>query len=269
MGKPIKSDHDSAPVKQVPAYLKALGAKTLPAEIEVAGVSYCHVRTFKNDFFAVTAMYEGSPGRVILKIGRQASFLLFPMAWTGRFLARREETLMKRLAGLEGIPKFFGHYDRTGFIREYIDGHAMVKGERVPDDFHIRLRAIIDSVHARGAAYVDLEKCENVIVGDNGRPYLCDFQIAWYVPTRWGGELWPMSAIRRWFQNGDRYHLLKLQRRTRPDQLSDAELEASYRKPWYVNVHAIVSRPLRNVRRWILGHIDPRKKVGERGRVVE
>lgn len=261
--------NSAAGMKETPAYLKALGRKLLPAEIRVGQSTYRHARTYKNDFFAATALYEGESGRVVLKMGRQASFLFIPMAWVGRWLARREETLMTHLAGLDGIPDFLGRFGATGFVREYIEGHAMSKGEHVPDDFHARLRAVVTAVHARGAAYVDLEKCENVIVGADGRPYLCDFQIAWYVPPRWGGELWPLTSIRRWFQRGDCYHLLKLQRRTRPDQLSAEELALSYRKPWYVRVHAVVSRPLRSLRRWGLGFLDPRRKVGERGRVAD
>ena len=81
----------------------------------------------------------------------------------------------------------------TGIVREYIEGHPLARQERVPDAFHSRLRFQIDQLHARGMAYVDLEKCENVLVGDDGQPYLIDFQISWYLPARWGGELWPAS----------------------------------------------------------------------------
>jgi hypothetical protein len=108
-----------------------------------------------------------------------------------------------------------------------------------------------------------------VLVGDDGRPYLFDFQIAWYVSPRFGGELWPIRTMRAWFQNGDRYHLLKLHRRTRPDQLSPEQLAASYVKPWYLRVHRWVTMPFTRVRRAILDRIDPRRGDSERGRVVE
>ena len=88
-------------------------------------------------------------------------------------------------------------------------------------------------------AYVDLEKCENVLVGDDGLPHLFDFQISWYWSRRWGGELLPLRVMRGWFQRGDRYHLIKLRRRTRPDQLSPEVLAASYRKPWYVRCASV------------------------------
>ena len=224
---------------------------------------------FKNDFFAITAMYEGEAGKVILKVGRQASFLFIPLGWVGRLLAAREQVALERLRDVEGIPKLIGRWGKTGIVREYIEGHPLTKGEHVPDDFHARLRELIDVTHERGMAYVDLEKCENVLVGDDGRPYLFDFQISWYLPRRWGGELWPMRGLRRWFQEGDRFHLVKLQRRTRPDQLSPEARAASYRRPWYIYAHRIVTWPFTLVRRAVLNRVDPRRKDGERGRVSE
>ncbi len=259
--------------KRVPPSLTALGRRTLPDEIEVGGTRFRKSRVFKNDFFAVTARYDGigdeDGRRVLLKVGRTASFLLLPMKWTGRMLRAREEAAFRKLEDVAGVPKLIGRWEQTGLIREFVEGHPLAKGERVADEFHPQLRALIDTIHDRGMAYVDLEKCENVLVGDDGRPHLFDFQICWYLPRGWGGELWPARVLRRWFQTGDRYHLVKLQRRTRPDQLSPTMLAASYRKPWYVRLHRFVTRPFTIVRRAVLNRVDPRKKRGERGRVSD
>lgn len=249
--------------------LTALGRRSLPTQIEVDGRQYRHVCIFKNDFFAVTAMYEGPAGRVVLKVQRQASFLLLPLEWLGRLLAQREKAALRRLADLQGVPALIGEWGPTGLIREYIEGHALSRRERVPDDFHLRLRALIEAIHAQDMAYVDLEKCENVLVGDDGRPYLFDFQIAWWLPPRWGGELSPARALRHWLQQGDLYHLVKLQRRTRPDQLSPKQLADSYRKPWHLRVQRRLTFPFTWCRRRILQKLDPRRGPGERGHVHE
>ncbi|UCE60029.1 MAG: hypothetical protein JSU63_21625 [Phycisphaerales bacterium] len=255
--------------RKVPPSLTALGRKSLPEEIDVNGQRYVLRRTFKNDFFAVTAMYEHKGEKVILKVGRQASFLLVPLGWIGRILARREQAIMQRLQGIEGIPQFIGRWGPTGIVREYIEGHPLAKGEQVSDDFFPRLRRQIDQIHTEGLAYVDLEKCENVLVGDDGRPYLFDFQISWYLPPWWGGELWPARKLRQWFQAGDRYHVVKLQRRTRPDQLTLEEVALSYRRPWYIRVQRFLAWPFTKVRRVVLNRIDPRRRSGERGRIAE
>jgi hypothetical protein len=191
------------------------------------------------------------------------------MQWIGRLLAAREQAVFEQLRDVEGIPRFIDRWGPTGIVREFVEGRPLSKGEPVPDDFHPRLRELVGVIHERHMAYVDLEKCENVLVGEDGRPYLFDFQISWYWPRRWGGELLPSRIVRRWFQRGDLYHLLKLQRRTRPDLLSPEELKASYRRPWYVHVHRYVTWPFTFVRRAILNRIDPRRKDGERGRVSE
>lgn len=253
--------------KPTPPWLLALGRKTLPPEITVKGKTFRPARTFKHDFFAATAMYEGDGGKVLVKINRRASLGGVPLRWIGRILANRECAALERLAGIRGVPRLMERLEETGFVREFVDGEPMAKGRWVPDDFHARLRTLVKEIHRRDMAYVDLEKCENVLVGADGQPYLFDFQIAWYVAPKWGGNLWPLTALRRFFQQGDLYHLRKLQRRTRPDQFSAEELAASYVKPWYVRLHLRIVRPFTLLRRWVLGKIDPRRKRGERGRI--
>lgn len=255
--------------RKVPATLQALGGRSLPSAINVGTATWTRQKVFKNDFFAVTAMYEGETGRVLLKVGRAAPFLLIPMSWIGRWLASKEQAVLEQLQDLQGIPRFLARWQRGGIIREFVDGRPLAKGEAVPDDFHGRLQDLVTTIHRRGMAYVDLEKCENVLVGDDGLPYLFDFQIAWYVPRRWGGELWPMRKLRGWFQAGDRYHLLKLKRRTRPDQLTDEELAHLRRKPWFIHVQRWLTRPFTVVRRAVLNRIDPRRAGRERGRIED
>lgn len=253
--------------RQTPRSLRALGGRALPPTIEVQGESYAHRQTFKDDFFAVTAMYEGRAGRVILKVNRQADFLLIPLRWLGLILAWREQACFERLEGVEGVPRYLGRWNGTGIVRQYVEGHAMQKGERVPDDFHERLSELVGAMHRRGMAYVDLEKCENVLVGDDGKPHLFDFQISWFVSKGWGGELAPMRWLRGRLQRADHYHLGKLHRRTRPDQLSPKARDASYTRPGYIRLFGACTRPLKLIRRRILDRIDPRRGEGERGRV--
>lgn len=253
--------------RNVPAWLKSLGRRALPPTIVVGEGEYVLAQVYKNDFFAVTARYDSSGGSVVLKANRQSPVLGIPLRWIGRWLAGHEASAFSRLAGVEGIPLFLGRWKDTGIIHAFIPGHAMRKGERVPDGFHPRLAAIVAEIHQRRMAYVDLEKCENVLVGDDGNPYLIDFQIAFYWPWRWGENAWPVRWLRRRFQEADRYHLVKLQRRTRPDQLPPEQLAASYHRPWYVHVHRWLTRPFTLLRRAVLNRIDPRRAGIERGRV--
>jgi hypothetical protein len=254
---------------ETPHFLKALGRQALPAEIDIDGRRFTLQRTFKNDFFAVTAQYASAGDKLILKVSRRASLFGLPMQWIGRILAAKERAVLTQLQDLPGIPRFVGDWGPTGIVRQFIEGRHLTKGMYVADGFHAELRALISQIHTRGMAYVDLEKAENVLVGEDGKPYLFDFQIAWYLPRRWGGELLPARLVRRWLQRGDLYHLVKLQRRTRPDQLTADELARSYRRPLMVRLYRLISYPFTWVRRRVLQWIDPRRAPGERGRVME
>ncbi len=252
-----------------PTSLTALGKRCLPEFLDLDDLRFVQRHVYKNDFFAATALYEANGRKVILKVQRQAPFLLIPLSWVGRILARREEAMLRRLSDVAGAPRLIDRWGPTGLIREYIEGCTLSQCACLPDDFHERLRDLIGEVHRRDMAYVDLEKRDNVLIGADGKPYLIDFQIAWYWPKRYGGDLWPLRLVRKWLQAGDRYHLLKLQRRTRPDQLTPEQLAATYRKPWFVRLHTRATRPLTLTRRWILNRVDPRRGRGERGRMPE
>jgi hypothetical protein len=240
-------------------------------ELELAGARYRLDRIFKHDFFAYTALYAGVGGgaadRIVLKIGRRAPFFGLPLAWIGRLHAWHESAVFRAVDDLEIVPRFTGRIGSHGLTHAFVEGHPLEKAERVADDFFPRLAAGLAEIHRRGLAYVDLEKCENVLVGADGRPYLFDFQISWRWPFAFLRERWPVTWIARRFQAGDRYHLAKLQLRTRPDLFTPAELAAARKKPFLVRLHGGLTRPLTLLRRFVLRYVDPARKGGERGRI--
>lgn len=291
--------------RKPPAFLFALGDRLPPERIRIGGCGYQLERVFKNDFFAITLLYRREdPGSerplessavdgclgfhkaIILKINRQSQTGFTPSTWIGRILAWHEAMLYSRLQGISGVPEFLGlwpergsdgrfsdahegSFARTGIIHAFVPGLLLKKGRSVADDFHSRLEALVRAIHARGVACVDLEKCENVLISETGEPFLFDFQVAWYWPRRWGGDLPPLKWLRERLQAADLYHLKKLKRRTRPDLMTEEELRASHIRPWYIELHRILTRPLTRLRRAVLNRLDPRSDDGERGRVSE
>src|SRR5207249_2394468 len=130
-----------------------------------------------------------------------------------------------------------------------------------------RLNELIAALHRRGIAYVDLEKRENILVGQSGEPWLIDFQISWRWPMdgRYTGlqRLVPPPLgrfILSKLQEGDRYHLAKHQRRHRPDLLTREQIEATYRKNPFIQLHRTVARPLTLLRRRILKALTGRSR---------
>jgi hypothetical protein len=255
-------------------WLRALGAADMPAEFSLADGTYRHLRTFKHDFFAATGLYEGPSGRVVLKLGRAKSLLGLPMAWLGQWAAEHECDMYRLAEGVPGVPRCFGRLGRTGFAHAFVEGHPLQRHEQVGDDFFPQLGRMLDALHARGMAYVDLEKRENILVGSDGKPWLIDFQISYPGPAldgvirrNWGpGALhrvvprWLRQHLLARLQQGDGYHLLKHRRRHRPDTMSADEIATSYRVGAAVQLHRRLTRPLTLLRRGVLKQLTGRSR---------
>jgi hypothetical protein len=256
--------------------LRALGRSCPPLTVRVQGVPHRCRRVFKHDFFAATSLYEGDglyegdSRLAVVKIGRRADCLGLPMAWLGRLATAHETRMYARLGSLEQIPAFLERIGPDMFAHVFVPGHTLQKGEQVGDDFFPSLAALLDEVHRRDMAYVDLEKRENILVGDDGRPYLIDFQISMHVGPGWG----PLGGGARWvlrrFQQSDRYHLLKHWRRHRPDQLTDEQIAQSRRRSIWIQLHRWLTGPLARIRRRTLQRVakrvptDPLAAPGDR-----
>jgi hypothetical protein len=149
-----------------------------------------------------------------------------------------------------------GALGETGFMHAFVPGHPLGRRESVGDAFFDELFALVRALHARHIAYVDLNKRQNILVGDDGRPYLIDFQISLLLPPA-GWQRWRLA---RWllarFQQADCYHCLKHKRRLRPDQLTADEQRAVARLSPWIRLHRWIARPLTRFRRRTLRHLQ-------------
>jgi hypothetical protein len=107
-------------------------------------------------------------------------------------------------------------------------------------------------------AYVDANKPDNVIVGLDGRPVLVDFQISWAPRPAWGPVEWVKRRLLAVLQREDLYHVRKLKRRYRPDQMTAEEADASRRRSRILNLHRLLAAPLRDLRRRFLEWLGAR-----------
>jgi hypothetical protein len=258
-----------AQVRPRPAFLRALGADEPPQCIEIAGIPCVLRDVFKHDSWAATALYAAQDGsRFICKFNRQQSLFGLPLSWLGRILARREAFFLSALGDMPNVPAPAGAVTSAGrplpnaVARHYLPGHPLGPFEPVNDEFFPRLVSVLREMHRRGFAYVDLHKCENVIVGDDGQPYLIDFQIS--------QGLWSSlpvvgrfaTAILHMLQRSDLYHLAKMQRRARPDQAPATGQSASER-PWWIRLHRLIAVPFRTFRRRLLVSLHIRSGKGK------
>jgi hypothetical protein len=243
---------DSTRRKSRHPWLYALPGAEMPATVTCNGQAFEHVQTFKHDFFAATGLYRGPDGLAVLKLGRTTDAWSLPTAWIGRFLTRQELRVYSQTAGLPGVPHLMGTVGRTGLLHSYVPGRPLGRREAVSDTFFDELRSLLTALHERHIAYVDLNKRQNILLGDDGRPYLIDFQISLLLPPLGWRRSWPVRWLLARFQQADRYHYLKHKRRLRPDLLTPDERAAVSRLSAWIRLHRWLTRPLTHLRRAVL-----------------
>lgn len=228
--------------------MRALGRKNLPETLMIDNVAWELVRTHKHDFWAVTGFYQSAGGeQAVLKMGRTEPFCGMPMEWTGRFLCRRELRFYYRLADLPNVPRVIGRVGSTGFVHEYAKGNPLSRDRHVPDGFFDRLIELMHELHRRGLAYVDANKPQNILLGDDDLPHLIDFQISWDV-TEFGDNF-----LSRWFlkrlHRADIYHVLKHKKRMRPDEMTDRQWQIVRERTKMTRLHRFLTKPYFKFRR--------------------
>jgi len=252
-----------------PKLFRALGAHEPPAAVEVEGRAFALGSCLKHDSWAATAVYRCGERRILCKFGRQQPILGVPARWLGRALARREGWFLENLGDLPSVPRSCGPVRVAGAVvdhavaHDYIGGHPLSRDERVDDRFFPRLHHLLDAMHGRGVAYVDLHKRENIVVGDDGRPWLVDYQICWRSTAGRWGRLWPARRVFASLCVADRYHLIKHQLRLRPDQVPGELRDLDRLRPSLLHWHRLlVGDPFRALRRRILVWMAIRSGAG-------
>jgi hypothetical protein len=240
-------------VRPRPAMFRALGHAEPPQQVVVAGQTYEKLRVFKHDSWAATALYENAAGeKAICKFNRRQGIGPINMRWVGWFLARNESRILQRLEDTGRVPVILGpvaingKVHSTAIARKFVEGHPLGHREQVHAEFFPRLRTLLDTMHQRGLAYVDLHKRENVLVGDDGEPYLIDFQISYANFAGFLGRLPTSKLILKVLQKSDDYHLEKLRRKSLPPEQAEA---LPVHRPWWIRVHRGVAMPYRQMRR--------------------
>ena len=142
----------------------------------------------------------------------------------------------------------------NGLAHDYIEGQPHRRSAPgLGADFFVELDGLLRKIHDRDLAYLDLSKPENILVGDDGRPYLIDFGIAWHCPgdRRLRRGIWRWlpatygTAVLREFQRADRYHLLKHWRRNEPESMSEEDRAASWERQGWTRIHGWLRVPYR------------------------
>lgn len=228
--------------------MRALGREEPPVSFELGGRVFVRTRIVKHDFWAATAFYQSDDGcDAVAKINRSAKFFGIALDWIGQWLCDREMRFYSALREVKNVPALIGRLGKTGFVHEFVPGRPLAYKLSVPDNFFPDLQKLISDIHARGMAYVDANKPQNVLLGEDGRPHLIDFQISFDLKT-FGDWVLPRRILRH-LQCADDYHVLKLKRKIRGDQLTDEERSRARRRSTLIRLHRWLTRPYFALRR--------------------
>jgi hypothetical protein len=133
-----------------------------------------------------------------------------------------EARALRALEGIQGVPQFRGRPDRFSVLMTYLTADRAtrldprVNGNR---EFVEDLARIVREMHARGVVHLDLKHRSNVLVGEDGRPVVIDFESALtFDPKRWYNRL-----LLRPLRKLDELALLNWKRRLCPAMLTQRQ----------------------------------------------
>jgi serine/threonine protein kinase len=155
---------------------------------------------------------------LMVKDVRRKNFFL---RWTlGLWLIHKEWKIYSRLTGMKGIPQPVGRIDRFAFAMEFIPGRPILRGELLPSSFYSDLERVLREVHDRGVVHLDLRHKGNILVSENGEPFLIDFNSSFAFKEK-GFLRRYLFPLLRWVDDGG---LLKLKKRISPSSMTPEEL---------------------------------------------
>jgi hypothetical protein len=266
---PAGAMSEPARSKPRPPIFRALGAAEPPHAVTVAGNVYTLHELMKHDSWAATGIYAGPAGKITCKFNRRQPVFGCSMRWLGRLLADNERMTLERLGDVPNIPNSMGDVYVDGehwpnaIARVFIPGHPLGRNERVSPTFFAELKGILETMHARRIAYVDLHKRENIIVGADGKPYLIDFQIGLDAARKRVAWIPGIGHLFEILSGSDFYHLSKHIVKHEPERRNDPAYDLDTLRPWWIKLHRKFAVPFRELRRRLLVVAKVRTGKGE------
>lgn len=165
-------------------------------------------------------LVRGDSGNVVVKDYRARDrfyrfFIGIPSVWN-------EARIYGKLQGVSGIPRYVGTLDRYAGVIEFIEGRtaAECKPGELPRDFFSRVEGVVHTIHDQGIVVCDLRNKKNVLVSNQGDPFLIDLSTAFE-------RGWKLNFIRNTlfgiFYQDDLLGMIKLKRHLSPEEVTPEE----------------------------------------------
>jgi RIO-like serine/threonine protein kinase len=167
--------------------------------------------------------------RVIEEKGREAVVKDFSVNglifrnFAGRFLVWREKKAYQRLQGIPGVPVLYGTMKGPALVMEKIQGkslNAVHQAGGIHRGFYTELVSRLDAIHNAGLAHCDLKREPNIIMGDDGKPYIVDWSAS---ISRSEFGIFPLSLIFKRFVKDDLNAVIKIKLKYNPELVTPEE----------------------------------------------
>lgn len=188
-------------------------------------------------------LYVNDPVRLVIKAPAGRGF----MKWLSRLMLRHEARVYRHLKDFSGAPRCYGLLRDRYLVLEYVSGVSMRHAEiGNREAFFAELLGRINELHARGIAHSDLQKKENLLVTDDGRPCLLDYGAA---VIRQPGFA-PFNHLRyRFAERLDFNQWTKLKYRGRFADMTEND-QVYYRRTALEKLARALKRVYRKIRTW-------------------
>ncbi len=101
----------------------------------------------------------------------------------GRMGLHREQRIYRRLDGMPFVPRYLGRLDKDAIMLERVDARPIQEFGKTDIDaaFFDDLGECVARLHDRGVVHMDLRHRSNLLVGEDSKPRIIDFEAAVYV----------------------------------------------------------------------------------------
>ena len=187
--------------------------------------------------------------QIVIKDFKHSDFLFRVIV--GPILIRREYGALRNLIGVNGIPQLIGKLDRYAVALEHVPGRSLehITPGVLDDNFYSNLRKVIDDMHSRGVAHCDLRSRGNVMLSDDGMPYIVDFAACVY---RGRG----INPFFRWlfkqFVIADENAILRIKHRLSHELLTEDEKQKLAKPLPFERPARFIGENIRNITRKLL-----------------
>ncbi len=188
--------------------------------------------------------WEGNPA--VLK---DFSARQFWIRWTwGRIIIAREYRALRRLWGVEGIPKIYARVGSYGIVMERLNAKRLPRNrETAPSlEYFDRAKALICALHEKGIGHGDIRRL-NLLMDDAGKPYLIDFATA--VQNKEGIFGWPFRILFGRYSFVDLHQLAKMKSNFYPDHMTEEEKATLVNLPWDLRIASFFKQKVLRLRK--------------------